>query len=161
MDQTTYLFALDNNRLYTITPDSIFTSAKFSLNFMIVTRGSNTTVLQKIYNVKITGSITGGQNSVESGTVIQGNPNNNDNYHKQEDMNVKEELENGSSNNGNINVGDVNLDSFKNFSFENLLERCKEGFNSFALMFNLLPKFVWEMVGVFILLCLILRLIGK
>ncbi len=161
LDEDTHYFKLTNNVTFTLLKN-FFKSKNITLEFLIYTRTSKTLVLTKTYDFELTSSTT----TWTGGTVSEGNKDVENNYYNKTDMDINKEIEgSNSSSNINISVGgtnsDINIDNIKDFNFSDILKLCSHGFETFKILFSMLPNFVWGLVTTFIVICIILRLIGK
>lgn len=69
---------------------------------------------------------------------------------------------NGSSNGVNSLFGGYSPDGFDlNMSFDDIMNTAKGSFNTFKMIFSILPSFIWILVALGISISIILRIVGR
>lgn len=161
LSEDNHYFKITNNVEFNLIKN-YYEDKKLKLEFLIYTKTSKTLVLTKSYDFTLGRTTT----IWTGGSVVEGNKDVENNYYNKTDMDIKKEQENSSvSDKVNTPTGgnnsDINIDNINDFSFNDILKMCKNGFETFKILFSMLPSFVWGLMTTFIIICIILRLIGK
>lgn len=130
---------IESGHTYVLHNDS-FSSKQVTLYFEVRNRVTNVVMITKSYTVTIN---VASESQINSGTVDG-----------EDDPSVVT--------GGNSLFGGYSSDGFNlNMSFDDLINMAKGSFNTFKMIFSIVPSFIWALVVIGISISIILRIVGR